>query len=188
MTTTLIVPGLNGSEPAHWQSWLERQLPNSRRVVQSDWSDPDLPRWSAKLRSELSRTPGRVFVVAHSFGCLAAALTAFDCRELVSGVMLVAPADPERFGLHRIVPAQPLGVPTVVVASTNDSWMSFHCARRWADSWEADFINLGPAGHINVASGFGPWPRGLSILRSLQREAGAADRENGGVRREVYAQ
>src|SRR5262245_43685168 len=108
MTTTLIVPGLDGSEPTHWQSWLERQVPNSRRVVQSDWSDPDLPRWSARLRSELSRTPGRVFVVAHSFGCLAAALTAFDCRELVAGAMLVAPADPERFGLSRIVPAQPL--------------------------------------------------------------------------------
>ena len=113
MATTFIVPGLNGSEPEHWQSWFERHLPNCVRVVQGDWEKPDLPRWSAKLRSELNRTPGRVFIVAHSFGCLAAAQTAFDCRELVAGVMLVAPADPDRFGLGRVVPARSLGVPAI---------------------------------------------------------------------------
>jgi uncharacterized protein len=171
MATTFIVPGLNGSEPEHWQSWFERHVPNCIRVVQSEWEKPDLPRWSAKLRSELNRTPGRVFIVAHSFGCLAAAQTAFDCRELVAGVMLVAPADPDRFGLGRVVPARSLGVPAVVVASTNDPWMSFDRAREWADRWDADFINIGPAGHINVEAGFGPWPRGLAIFRTLRRDA-----------------
>jgi predicted alpha/beta hydrolase family esterase len=174
MTTTLIVPGLGGSEPSHWQSWLESQVPNARRVVQADWLEPDLPRWSAKLRNELTKIPGRVFIVAHSFGCLAAASAAFDCRELISGVMLVAPADPERFGLARIVPAQSLGVPAVVVASENDPWMGFHRARHWARSWDAEFISLGAAGHVNVASGHGPWPKGLAILRSIQRQSGAA--------------
>jgi len=80
MDTTLIVPGLHGSGPDHWQTWLEQQVPDCIRVMQTDWSDPDLPKWSAKLRRELSRAPGRVTVVAHSFGCLAAVQAAFDYR------------------------------------------------------------------------------------------------------------
>jgi hypothetical protein len=171
MDTTLIVPGLSGSGPDHWQTWFERQLPNCIRVIQSDWEDPDLPRWSARLRRELNRAPGHVYIVAHSFGCLAAAQTAFDYRELVGGMMLVAPADPQRFGLEAVVPERPLGVPTVVVASTNDPWMSLKRAVEWADMWGAELINLGPAGHINVASGFGSWPRGLGILKALRQDA-----------------
>ena len=171
MDTTLIVPGLNGSGSDHWQTWFERQLPGCVRVVQSDWSDAHLPRWSAKLRRELNRAPGSIWIVAHSFGCLAAVQAAFDYRERVWGVMLVAPADPDRFGLASVIPQRPLGVPAVVVASTNDSWMSYESAADWADELGAELINLGAAGHINVEAGFGPWPRGLAILKALQREA-----------------
>jgi predicted alpha/beta hydrolase family esterase len=123
------------------------------------------------VRRELSRAPGQIFIVAHSFGCLAAVQTAFDYREHVSGLMLVAPADPDRFGVANLIPPGPLGVPAVVVASTNDPWMSFGRAAEWAEEWEAELINLGAAGHINPAAGFGPWPRGLAILKTLRREA-----------------
>jgi uncharacterized protein len=170
MDTTLIVPGLHGSGPDHWQTWFERQLPDCIRVMQSDWSDPDLPAWSAKLRRELSRAPGRVYVVAHSFGCLSAVQAAFDYRESIDGLMLVAPVDPDRFGFSAAIPERRLGVPSVVVASTSDPWMSFRRAMEWSEDWGAEFINLGPAGHINPESGYGPWPRGLSILRYLRHE------------------
>ena len=59
----------------------------------------------------------------------------------------------------------------LVVASTNDPWMSFRRAAEWADNWGAELINLGAAGHINVNSGYGSWPQGLSIYRSLHRQA-----------------
>jgi predicted alpha/beta hydrolase family esterase len=170
MDTTLIVPGLHGSGHDHWQTWFERQIPDCIRVMQSDWSEPDLPKWSAKLRRELSRAPGRVYVVAHSFGCLAAVQAAFDYRESIDGLMLVAPADPARFGLSAAIPERPLGVPSVVIASTNDPWMSLAGALEWSQAWGAELINLGPAGHINPQSGYGPWPRGLSILQELRRE------------------
>ena len=107
MDTTLIVPGLHGSGPDHWQSWFERKIANCVRVVQSDWSTPNLPQWSAKLRRELNRVPGRVWIVAHSFGCLAAVQTAFDYSERISGLMLVAPADPARFGLQDVIARKP---------------------------------------------------------------------------------
>jgi predicted alpha/beta hydrolase family esterase len=171
MDTILIVPGLNGSGAEHWQTWFERQLTGCIRVVQSDWNDAHLPRWSAKLRRELDRAPGRIWIVAHSFGCLATVHAVPDYRERIWGVMLVAPADPELFGLANNIPRRPLGVPAVVVASTNDSWMSFVSAADWADDLGAELINLGAAGHINVKAGYGPWPRGLAILKALQREA-----------------
>ena len=64
MDTTLIIPGLNGSGPDHWQSWFERQLPNSVRVIQSDWETPDLPRWAARVRRELNRAEEQQIVAA----------------------------------------------------------------------------------------------------------------------------
>ena len=32
LQTTLIVPGLDDNEPGYWKSWLEKQLPDARRV------------------------------------------------------------------------------------------------------------------------------------------------------------
>ncbi|MBC7832417.1 MAG: alpha/beta hydrolase, partial [Hyphomicrobium sp.] len=46
MDPTLIVPGLHGSGPDHWQSWFERQIPNCVRVIQGDWASPNLQLWS----------------------------------------------------------------------------------------------------------------------------------------------
>jgi predicted alpha/beta hydrolase family esterase len=170
MDTTLIVPGLNGSGVDHWQSWFERQIPNCVRVVQSDWNTPNLPQWSAKLRRELNRVPGRVWIVAHSFGCLAAVQTAFDYQERISGLMLVAPADPARFGLQGVISEFPLGMHSIIVASTNDRWMNIERAAAYAEVWGSELINLGAAGHINVSSGYGAWPRGLDIYWSLRAE------------------
>jgi serine hydrolase len=171
MDTTLIVPGLQGSGADHWQTWFEQKIPGAVRVIQRDWGDAYLPHWSARVRRELNRVPGRIFIVAHSFGCLAAAQATFDYGEQVSGLMLVAPADPEMFGAAAALPGRPLGVPAVVVASTNDSWMRFHRAAEWAETWGAELINLGAVGHINPAAGFGPWREGLAILSRLRREA-----------------
>ncbi|MFN3625410.1 MAG: RBBP9/YdeN family alpha/beta hydrolase [Hyphomicrobium sp.] len=168
MDTTLIVPGLYGSGVDHWQSWFQSQVPDCVRVVQSDWSVPDLTRWSARVRRELHRAPGRVWIVAHSFGCLASVDVAADSSERIAGMMLVAPADPARFGLQKAITRDVLGVHSIVVASTNDRWMSINDAESWSDSWGSQLINLGAVGHINVSSGHGPWPRGLDIYRSLR--------------------
>lgn len=173
MDTTLIVPGLYGSDADHWQSWFERKIPNCVRVVQRDWSTPDLPRWSARVRRELNRAPGRVWIVAHSFGCVAAVRTALDHDDRIAGLLLVAPADPDQFGTAAILPERSPGVPAIVVASTNDPWMRFGRAAEWAEVWDAQFISLGRAGHINVQAGFGPWPQGLAILKHLQCDATA---------------
>lgn len=165
--TTLIVPGLNSSGPAHWQTWFEEQIPGAVRVVQRDWKSADLAEWSSRVRREISRSPGRILIAAHSFGALAAVQAADDHRHRIAGALLVAPADPEKFGVSELLPQSPLGFPTILVASSNDPWLSIERAARLAGAWDADFVSLGAAGHINTESGYGPWPGGLRLLQRL---------------------
>src|SRR6478752_5925543 len=51
MTPVLILPGLFGSEEAHWQSVWLHDRPESRLVAQHDWDHPDLIRQLADLDS-----------------------------------------------------------------------------------------------------------------------------------------
>ena len=108
-------------------------------------------------------------------------------------MLLVAPANPERFGprglltsggssvtqttdlkdtITALLPHRRLGVPAVVVASSNDPWMRLTAASVWADRWGAQFECIGRAGHINVESGHGPWPQGLAVLERLRHAHG----------------
>jgi predicted alpha/beta hydrolase family esterase len=168
MTPTLIVPGLSGSEPAHWQSWFEHNIQGTSRVEQTDWETPDITRWANAVGDMLEAAIAPVWIVAHSFGCLASVVAINSHPSKVAGAM-VAPADPDRFDLAYIIPEDRLPCPSVVVASTNDPWVRLMTAGYWANRWGSHFINLGAAGHINVDSGFGPWPEGLALFDNLRR-------------------
>jgi hypothetical protein len=184
MTTTLIVPGLYSSGPAHWQTWLEQQIPGAVRVIQRDWKRANLAEWAGRVRREISRNPGPIVIAAHSFGVLAAVQAADDHRHRIAGALLVAPADPDKFGVTELLPSERLGFPCAIVASTNDQWLSFGRAQWLAARWGADLVNLGPAGHINVESGYGPWPQGAAMVQALQRPATPdGDVEGGAIRR-----
>ncbi|MEF7617057.1 alpha/beta hydrolase [Aquincola sp. MAHUQ-54] len=156
----LVVPGLNDSGPAHWQSWLQSLHRHSVRVVQRDWSTPDLDRWAARIGSTLERAgPGPWIAAAHSFGCLAVARhLALRPDSPISAALLVAPADPDKFGVAGLLPAQALPVHSTMVTSDTDPWMTASNARRWAQRWGSHTVNLGDAGHINSEAGFGPLP------------------------------
>jgi len=175
MVRLLIVPGLHDSEPDHWQSWLQRFSRDAVRVVQRDWAAPDLQRWSARIGATLDRAgPGPWLAVAHSFGVLALAHhLAGEPQSGVAAALLVAPADPDKFGVADLLPSRALPVPTTLVLSTTDPWLSAAAAMRWAERWRAHSINLGDAGHVNVASGFGPLPLARRwVLAQEQRLAG----------------
>jgi uncharacterized protein len=163
----VVVPGLHGSEASHWQSWLERQFARPIRIVQQDWQTPDLQRWSEALETQLARERGPFVLAAHSFGCLVAAQAIGRGLRDVVGALLVAPANPETFGIADRLHRAPLGVASIVIGSENDPWMSARGAQALARDWCASFINLGEAGHINTASGFGPWPRSKYFVDTL---------------------
>ena len=177
-TNTLIIPGYLGSEEAHWQTWFENQIPEAQRVEQT-WDRPVLEEWAYNITAALNELSSPAWLVAHSFGCLASILAAIESPEKVNGLMLVAPADPERFdgsGIKRWhghgasesiranIPAHPLPVPSLLIASDNDPWMQSSKARLWGDCWGSQTLTLHAAGHINTSSGFGPWPDGLKLF------------------------
>ena len=156
----VIVPGLHGSGAEHWQSWLQHQVDGAVRVEQDDWSAPDLGRWSERVAETVAALgPGPHVVVAHSFGCLATVRAATTHPSLgIAQALLVAPAEPSRFDIARALPQARLAMRSCVVASDNDPWMAATQAHAWALRWGSDWINLGNAGHINVDSGYGPFP------------------------------
>jgi hypothetical protein len=170
---TLIVPGLHGSGCAHWQSWWQAMVPDAQRVVQDEWSVPDLDAWTDRLIGEVEKQPRPVWLVAHSFGCLTAinAIGRLAPRKQhnIAGLFLVAAADPERFGLEHRLPLQPLPVPAALVVSSNDPWLAENKALWLAQRWGAEVFPIGHAGHVNTASGFGPWIEGLVLFRDFVR-------------------
>jgi hypothetical protein len=169
----LVIPGLRDSGPAHWQSWLQARSPGAVRVNQRDWGTPDLQRWSARIDNTLARSgAGRWLAVAHSFGVLALAehLARVPDSPIVAA-LLVAPADPAKFGLGENLPDSPLPRPTTLVASSNDPWMPLPVAARWASRWGCPLVNLGAAGHVNAESGYGPLPLAEHWLRTTAARA-----------------
>jgi uncharacterized protein len=165
----MLVPGLNDSGPEHWQSIWQRRHAFWMRVTHSRWDIPDLGRWTSALRRQLSGVGRPTFLVGHSFGALASIAFALDpSRDApLAGLMLVAPAEPRRFEVEEAIPARPLGVPAVVVASHNDPVMTFARAVHWSEAWNAELVDVGEAGHINAEAGFGAWPYGLDVLARL---------------------
>src|SRR5919106_126393 len=67
----LILHGLAGSGPGHWQTWLTARLKaDNERVAYPDLPDADMPSlrsWQERLQGEIEALPeGEVIVVCHS--------------------------------------------------------------------------------------------------------------------------
>jgi predicted alpha/beta hydrolase family esterase len=176
--TTLLLPGLSNSGPEHWQSYWERADASCLRVQQSDWETPRCADWVARLDAVVEATAGPVVLVAHSSSC---ALVAHWVRNSsaarhaqVRGALLVAPSDPDgpRYPAGPTgfapVPLRALPFPSIVVASTDDEYVTPVQARAYASAWGSEYVEIGAAGHINAASGLGVWPAGQALLERLR--------------------
>lgn len=173
MTNYFIVPGLGNSGPGHWQTLFEQEGPNISRIDQIEWDTPSSDDWIRNIDEAISSIdPSTVILVGHSLGCAAIANWARHFNRKIKGALLVAPSDLEApqytFDTKgfKEVPTERINFPTIVVASTNDQWVSIERAELFAKNWGSQFINIGEAGHINVASGYGHWPEGWEILNS----------------------
>jgi predicted alpha/beta hydrolase family esterase len=170
----LILPGLGSSAEQHWQSLWEKQFPNFTRVVQQDWETPRREDWVETLDQAIAQfEPGSVILVAHSLACMLVAYWAQQYNRPIKGALLIAPSDTEAntypSGTKGFtpVPTEKLSFPSLVVASTNDFYVTLERATHFADNWGSGLINIGEAGHINVAAGFGKWDFGLELLKRL---------------------
>jgi predicted alpha/beta hydrolase family esterase len=170
MTKSLIMAGLDGSPAPHWQHWWAATDPDSLIV---ELSDPDRPVpavWKVELAGMILRHPDCI-LVGHSLGSVLIARVLATWPHLrVRAAPLVAPAETEasdRLRAFGPVPETRFDVPTTVVATHNDPWMSFWRSRHLARAWGSELVDLGFAGHINVASGFGPWSYGKDLRDDL---------------------
>lgn len=175
MTKTLIVPGLDGSPAPHWQDWWARTDPTAMLLDMGDTARPVREVWEATLAVHIMAHPDSI-LVGHSLGAVTIAhLLARWPGLRVRAALLIAPADPmtsDRTAHFGALPRQRFDVSATVVASRNDPWMPFDQARQVADLWGAEVHDIGHAGPINAASGFGPWAGGKDLRdRLLARTA-----------------
>nr|WP_309486597.1 alpha/beta hydrolase [Sinorhizobium sp. 8-89] len=175
MAKTLIVPGLFGSGEGHWQRYWLADYPAAAIVEQQDWNHPTLARWHGALEAEILRYE-TVDLVAHSLGSvLVAALAGRPVARRVRSALLVAPCDlDETERLHPgavdfgATPNRPLPFRSLVVGSLNDPYMPFARLKSLCEKWGSSLVDLGHAGHINVASGFGRWTHGYDLLKVVE--------------------
>jgi predicted alpha/beta hydrolase family esterase len=169
----LVIPGLGGSGPGHWQSRWEAKLPSVRRVVQDDWENPGVDAWRARIVEAVARAERPVILVGHSLGVLAAAHAApFLAKGAISGKVrggffVAPPSTPVLSNFEAVDPAflalpgEPLPFPSLVIASRDDPYSPYADSEDLARALGAELIDAGFSGHINVESGHGPWPEGL---------------------------
>ncbi len=171
LSPVLLLPGLLDSGPEHWQTlWLVGR-PGFRRVEQRDWITPHCADWVATLDRAVEEAGDGALLVAHSAGCALVNHWAKTHRRKVRGAMLVAPADVSSYPVGPTgfspMPLQPLPFASTVVASSDDPTVSLERSHFFAGAWGSRFVDIGPAGHINSASGLGDWPTGLELLEEL---------------------
>jgi len=176
----LIVPGWTNAGPDHWQTRWQAKLSTARRVEQADWDLPDRDDWIARVAAAVEAAARPVILVAHSCGVPTVAHAAARIEPgKVAGAFLVAPpseaftrAEPA-IAAFAPYPSTPLPFPTLLVASRDDPACTFEEAEALASAWGATLADAGAAGHLDTASGHGPWPEGLmrfaAFLNGLPR-------------------
>ena len=185
--TFLTVPGWQNSPPEHWQSlWEGSAQGRIGRVAQLDWERPERDAWVKGLEEAVSGAVTPVVLIAHSLGVLAVVhwAEASVSAGRVAGAFLVAPPDldclerrPASLVSFAPVPKGPLPVPALVAGSETDPYAAPERVERMAIDWGARYVNAGALGHINVASGHGPWPEGERLFAEFVRQDLGAERD-----------
>ena len=190
----VLVPGLRGQTPDHWQERMAAQLPNVRHLPTPGRNRYDLGERTADLQSEIEAAPGPVMLVAHSAGVLTTVHWANRYGVRAQGALLAMPpvlARPlpaEYPSLAQLseagwlpIPGSRLPFPSIVAASRNDSLGDFGDVRSLADAWGSRLVDLGHVGHLNPASGFGDWRWVEPLLEALAFMAAAHRAAGNGI-------
>lgn len=173
----LLVPGGGGSGQDHWHTYWEAEDTRVERVVQADWEHGSRKDWVATLDRCIRSSAAPVVLAAHSLGTITAAHWAAAHSGPVIGALLVAPADIDGdwvkpgslYEDFRPIPMQRLPFPSIIVASTNDPYLSLDRAHQFATAWGSAVENLGPLQHIGSECKLQSWPDGQRILERLIR-------------------
>lgn len=175
--TLLIVPGLRDHVAQHWQTLLAEGRSDVRCVPPMGRDDLDCQARVDAIERAAQAITGPLVIVAHSGGCLMVAHWARQTRRAVQAALLATPPDfdtpmPQGYPTPQAlveggwfpVPRQRLPFPTLVAASRNDPLGRYERVAALAGDWGAALVDLGEVGHLNPASGFGPWPEAPRLI------------------------
>jgi len=178
--TILIVPGLRNHVAEHWQTLLEASLPKAVSVQPLEHDKLSCAARVAALDGALAKIDGPVILVAHSAGVMITVHWAQQHSRPIHGALLAAPPDFERplpAGYPAVdelgengwlpCPRKPLPFPSIVGASQNDPLAQFDRVAEMAADWGSRLVDLGEAGHLNPAAGYGEWPMAQTLIREL---------------------
>ncbi|ETX65967.1 MULTISPECIES: RBBP9/YdeN family alpha/beta hydrolase [Citrobacter] len=178
--TVLIVPGLREHVAEHWQTHLAASLASVRSVPPLTQDKLNCRARVEAIAQALTQIDGPVILVAHSAGVLMTVHWALQHQHQIQGALLVTPPDldalwPAQYPSHETLqaggwyplPRTRLPFPSLVALSNNDPLASADAVRAMATDWGSEIVELGAVGHLNPASGFGPWPQGLELVRRL---------------------
>jgi uncharacterized protein len=182
--TVLIVPGLRDHVAQHWQALLAMQLPRVVSVPPMGRENLDCGMRVDAIEACAEAIDGPLVIVAHSGGCIMVAHWARRTKRPVRGALLATPPDfdtgmPEGYpsledltiGGWLPVPRERLPFPSIVAASRNDPLGKFSRVSTLAHDWGSRLVDLGEVGHLNPASGFGPWPLAHAFIEQLAQPA-----------------
>lgn len=184
--TVLIVPGLRDHVAQHWQTLLAARLPRVVEVPPMGRDNLDCSARVEAIERAAQSVQGPLLIVAHSGGCVMLAHWAQRTRLAVMGALLATPPDFEqslpagypsleelRVGGWLPLPRAPLPFTSIVAASQNDPLASYTRIAELARDWNSRMVDLGEVGHLNPASGYGPWPRAETLIAELTAQADA---------------
>ena len=177
----LIIPGWGHPDPGHWLSRWQRGLKSARRVEQADWDKPLVDDWVERIVAAVGTGERPAVAVAYDCGVLAVAKAAPRLAQTrFAGAFLVVLPDldpamhdiwPARNGGFTPIPMPPLPFPAKLIGSSTDPYCSVERIQEIGRAWGADTSIIAGAGHLDVASGHGPWPEGAltfgGFLKSL---------------------
>jgi len=177
----VIVHGYDGSGPGHWQHWLAAELTERRESHAfpelSAPLAPDCDTWVAELAAIVDASTTNVTFVCHSLGCWAVDhLLARRGASKIDAALLVAPPSPYSLfePIQNFLPPprsrdawSAIAGKSLVLGSDDDEYASDDEFVELANRLGLRHEILPGAGHINAASGFGPFPRVLDWLRDV---------------------
>ena len=136
--------------------------------------NPVADEWIKTIEEELIKYPlNEVVLIGHSLACSTIVRWAQQYKHVVKAALLVGPSDTEAPSYppgttgFKPMPLFKLSFPSLVVASTDDFYVSMERAKYFANAWGSELIEVGALGHINTASNIGNWPQGYAILQKF---------------------
>jgi predicted alpha/beta hydrolase family esterase/predicted GNAT family acetyltransferase len=167
------IPGLYNSGPDHWQTHWENKY-GFTRIQQENWDTPVCDDWINTIEREVAMVDNAdIVLIGHSLGCCTIVSWAQKYGRVIKGALLVAPSDveapsypPGTTGFSPM-PLFKLPFPAVIIASSNDEYVTMKRASAFADSWGAELADGGELGHINSSSALGNWPFGITTVKKI---------------------